>query len=100
MDHLVGLRERLAERQPLGRQVVVAERVGLVGRVEHDEVPLALPAVLLVLADERELAVDAPGGGEVVAHLFLKRRRDLLQLRVVRDGASVQHCDSALHLPS
>jgi hypothetical protein len=90
---LISLGESLAQRQTLRCEVVIAQRVGFVGRVEHDEVGMTAPGLLIVLSNETNLSVDAPRRAEVLVHGLLKSFGNAVDLVIGHDRRAIEHLD-------
>lgn len=65
----------LAERQAIRRQVVIAERAGLIGVVEDDQPP-ASRGRLRGFSDHGQFGVSAPDRPKIIGDLFLQRGDD------------------------
>src|ERR1017187_1275852 len=78
----------LSQRQTVRRHVVIAQRPGLVGIVQHHQPPVS-GWWLLAFGNKIEIRIDPPGGRKIPRNLRLKCRHDRAHLVVSQRRAYV-----------
>ena len=81
--------ENLAHRQGIWRQVVIAQRSGLVGIVQYHQPPGGIGR-LRPFGNKTQIRIDAPGRREIPADLLLQRGDCSPHFAVAQDRALVQ----------